>query len=66
MKDGQNFHYNGDRSRDAIVDYVERMSQPPILQIEDSRQLKNIMEARETFFLYAGNPSGPLWVSEVF
>jgi thioredoxin domain-containing protein 10 len=63
MKEGQNFHYHGDRTRDHLVDYAERMSLPPINIVEDKYMMKDIMKNQDTFFLYVGTNSGPVWVS---
>jgi len=61
MKEGQNFHYHGDRTRDHLVDYAERMSLPPINIVEDKYMMKDIMKNQDTFFLYVGTNSGPVW-----
>ena len=63
MKEGQNFHYHGDRTRDHLVDYAERMSLPPINIVEDKYMMKDIMKNQDTFFIYVGTNSGPVWVS---
>lgn len=62
MKDGQLFHYNGDRTKDALVDYSERIARPAIQKISDAHDMKNIIKTKN-FFLYVGQLDGAIWVN---
>ena len=66
MKNGETFHYNGERSREALVDYAERMALPPIQAIGEATILKERLDARQRFFLYVGENEGATWVSNFF
>lgn len=63
MKNGENFHYKGERTRETLVDYAERMALPPIQVIGDSNTMKNKIDSHQKFFLYVGDNAGSSWVS---
>ncbi len=63
MKNGETFHYKGERSRENLVDYAERMALPPIQVIGDSNAMKDKINSKQNFFLYAGDNAGSTWVS---
>lgn len=63
MKNGETFHYKGERTRETLVDYAERMALPPIQVIGDSNTMKNKINFQQKFFLYVGDNGGPTWVS---
>lgn len=48
-----------------MVDYAERMAQPPIQHIYDSATLKEKSSSGHKFFLYVGDQEGPAWVIQV-
>lgn len=62
IKNGETFHYKGERSRESMVDYAERMALPPIQVIGDPSTIKEKMKIKQSFFLYVGENEGPLWV----
>ena len=62
IKNGETFHYKGERSRESMVDYAERMALPPIQVIGDASTIKEKMKIKQSFFLYVGENEGPLWV----
>lgn len=62
MKNGETFHYKGERSREAMVDYAERMALPPIQAIGESSTMKAKIKSKQSFFLYVGDYEGSLWV----
>jgi len=61
LKNGEVFQYKGDRSREPLVDYAERMALPPLQQIVDTHTMKVIIQSTN-FFLYVGENKGSLWV----
>ncbi|KAI9565415.1 hypothetical protein GHT06_009207 [Daphnia sinensis] len=61
MKNGETFHYKGERTRETLVDYAERMALPPIQVIGDSNTMKNKINSQQKFFLYVGDNAGPTW-----
>lgn len=63
MKNGETFHYKGERSRDILVDYAERMALPPIQIIGEPTTLKDKINSKQSFFLYVGDNEGSTWVS---
>jgi len=60
LKNGEVFQYKGDRSREPLVDYAERMALPPLQQIVDTHTMKVIIQSTN-FFLYVGENKGSLW-----
>lgn len=62
MKSGEIFQYKGERTRELMVDYAERMAQPPIQHIYDSATLKEKIVGEHKFFLYVGDQEDPTWV----
>ena len=62
MKNGETFHYKGERSRENLVDYAERMALPPIQMIDDSTIMKDKIKSGQNFFLYVGDNTGTTWV----
>lgn len=62
MKNGETFHYKGERTREALVDYAERMALPPIQAIGDPTSMKAKIKSKQNFFLYVGENEGTLWV----
>lgn len=67
MKNGEIFQYKGERTRELMVDYAERMAQPPIQHVYDSSTLKDKMSGGNKFFLFVGDQEGSSWVkSECF
>lgn len=66
MKNGETFHYKGERSRENLVDYAERMALPPIQMIDDSTIMKDKIKSGQNFFLYVGDNTGTTWVSLPF
>jgi hypothetical protein len=63
MKNGETFHYKGERTRETLVDYAERMALPPIQVIGDSNTMKEKINSQQKFFLYVGDNIGSTWVS---
>jgi len=49
LKNGEVFQYKGDRSREPLVDYAERMALPPLQQIVDTHTMKVIMRSTNFF-----------------
>jgi len=60
LKNGEVFHYKGDRAREPLVDYAERMAQPPLQKIVDPHTMKAIINSAH-FFLFVGENKGSLW-----
>lgn len=64
MKNGETFHYKGERSREVLVDYAERMALPPIQVIDDPTIMKDKIKSGQSFFLYVGDNTGAIWVRQ--
>ena len=62
LKGDQTYTYEGDRTRDDIVAFAQRLLGPPIKKITNHKELTNALQAREINFAYIGHPNGDLWV----
>ncbi|KAB0796796.1 hypothetical protein PPYR_10857 [Photinus pyralis] len=65
FKVDQDFTYNGDRTKEDIVNFALRMSSPPVQEITRPDSFVNIKSSNNVFFLYVGQREGPLWESYV-
>jgi len=59
---GEDTHvYEGDRSREDIVAFAQRMMGPPVKQITGDSDLDEAKQRSDLFFIYIGRPAGRLW-----
>ncbi|XP_015588051.1 protein disulfide-isomerase TMX3 isoform X1 [Cephus cinctus] len=61
LKGDNEFVYHGDRTRDEIVKFAQRLSGPPVQEITKSQSFDTIKRDRDVYFLYVGEKSGSLW-----
>ena len=60
------FEYQGDRTRDDIVNFAHRLIGPSINAIATKSDFEAAKSRSEIFFMFAGEPAGPEWVNELF
>lgn len=53
--------YNGDRTREELVNFALRMSGPPVQEIQTENHMDILKNSNAIFFMYVGKHSGPLW-----
>ena len=56
------FQYEGDRTREDIVNFAHRLVGPSVNSITSKSDFKAAKTRSELFFLFSGEPSGPEWV----
>ncbi|KAF5303971.1 hypothetical protein FQA39_LY01756 [Lamprigera yunnana] len=61
FKEEEIFTFNGDRTKNEIINFAVRMSSPPIQDITRHDSLGNIKSTNNVFFLYVGEKQGTLW-----
>ena len=64
IKGDLTFAYEGDRTRDDIVNFALRLVGPSVNQIDTKSEFELAKQRSEIFFLFAGQASGPEWVSQ--
>ncbi|KAL1513223.1 hypothetical protein ABEB36_002659 [Hypothenemus hampei] len=53
--------YNGERSKEAIVNYALRMAGGPVQDVRQVDSIDRLKKQNQLFFMYVGKPKGPLW-----
>lgn len=61
LKGNFRHEYNGERTKDEMVNYAIRMSQPPIQSVSHTDSMEYLKEKHPIYFVYLGNPTGYLW-----
>ncbi|CAD7083643.1 unnamed protein product [Hermetia illucens] len=61
IKGNDEFVYNGDRSKEDILNYVLRMSGPPVQLVTRPESVDMLKSSHALFFIYVGPESGILW-----
>lgn len=61
IKEGREYTFNGDRTKDDIVNFALRMSSPPVQEITRPESLNTIKSNHNIFFMYVGVKEGVLW-----
>ena len=60
---GENvFSYEGDRTREDIVAFAQRLLGPPVKLLNSQDELRNAVGSKETSFVFIGERTGRLWV----
>lgn len=59
----KDFSFNGDRTKDDIINFALRMAGPSVQEVTKSETLKNLKNMNQLFFMYIGNKEGILWES---
>lgn len=62
LKEGREFVFNGDRTKDELVKFVQRLTGPPVQEIDRSQDFISIKNRKDASFLYIGNKQDRLWV----
>ncbi|XP_046396387.1 protein disulfide-isomerase TMX3 isoform X1 [Ischnura elegans] len=63
LKGERKYVFKADRTKEEIVNFAIRMSGPPVQQITRPESIDNLKASNPLFFVYVGNPHGPLWES---
>lgn len=61
IKNNQEFIYNGDRTKEDLIDYVLRMSGPPVQLVTRPESIDMLKTAHSIFFMYVGEQNGIVW-----
>lgn len=61
IKGDQEFVYSGDRTKDDLINYVLRMSGPPVQLVTRPESIDMLKGAHSIFFMYVGQQDGTLW-----
>ena len=56
------FTYEGDRTRQDIVGFAQRLLGPPVKELYSEKELRDVIAARDINFVFVGSPQGELWV----
>lgn len=63
LKGENTFTYEGDRTREDIVNFAKRLMGPPVKDLRSLEDLQRIIDERDVNFVFVGQTEGPLWVS---
>ena len=58
------YSYEGDRTREDIVAFAHRLMGPPVNLVASRTDFNRAKDKSEIFFLFSGEESGPVFVSE--
>lgn len=61
IKGEEEFIFNGDRTKEDIVNFAIRMSSPPVQDITRPESMTNLKLNNNLFFVYVGQRDGLLW-----
>ncbi|EDW68524.1 protein disulfide-isomerase TMX3 [Drosophila virilis] len=61
IKGNMEFVYNGDRSKDELVDYALRMSGPPVQLVTRTDSVDMLKGSHTIFFMFVGPQQGIVW-----
>ncbi|KAH8365901.1 hypothetical protein KR093_006999, partial [Drosophila rubida] len=61
IKGNMEFTYNGDRSKDELVDYALRMSGPPVQLVTRTESVDMLKGSHTIFFMFVGAQQGVVW-----
>ncbi|XP_017863895.1 PREDICTED: protein disulfide-isomerase TMX3 [Drosophila arizonae] len=61
IKGNMEFNYNGDRSKDELVDYALRMSGPPVQLVTRTDSVDMLKGSHTIFFMFVGPQQGVVW-----
>ena len=56
------YQFEGDRTRDEIVAFAQRLMGPAVRAISSTDELISTVRKREIAFAFIGEPEGRLWV----
>lgn len=61
IKGHQEYVYNGDRSKDELVEYALRMSGPPVQLVTRPESIDMLKGSHTIFFMFVGQQDGIVW-----
>lgn len=61
IKGNMEFTYNGDRTKEDLVDYALRMSGPPVQLVTRTESVDMLKDAHTLFFMFVGQQEGVVW-----
>lgn len=61
LKGENTFTYEGDRTREDIVNFAKRLMGPPVKDLRSLEDLQRIIDERDVNFVFVGQTEGPLW-----
>lgn len=61
IKGNEDFTFDGDRTKEDIVNFGIRLSGPPVQELTRTDSMNNIKALHSLFFMYVGPHVGPLW-----
>ena len=62
LKGDNVYQFEGDRTRDEIVAFAQRLMGPAVRAISSTDELISTVRKREIAFAFIGEPEGRLWV----
>ena len=62
LKGDNVYQFEGDRTRDEIVAFAQRLMGPAVRTISSTDELLSTVRKREIAFAFIGEPEGRLWV----
>ncbi|XP_026998448.2 protein disulfide-isomerase TMX3a [Tachysurus fulvidraco] len=57
IKGDKYFHYNGQKTKDAILEFTNRVSGPFVRALSSAQLFQNVLSRHQLFFLYVGGRS---------
>ncbi|CAD7003713.1 protein disulfide-isomerase TMX3 [Ceratitis capitata] len=63
LKGNAKYVYNGDRTKEDLVDYALRMSGPPVQMVTRPESIDMLKGSHTIFFMYVGDQQGVMWES---
>lgn len=61
IKPNDDITYNGDKTKEDIINFAIRMAGPPVQEVTRAESLANLKNMNQLFFMYVGYQEGPLW-----
>lgn len=61
IKGHQEYIYHGDRTKDELIPFAVRMSNPPVQQVARVESIDMLKTNNGIFFTYVGKQEGVLW-----
>lgn len=61
IKGEEDHTFNGDRTREDIVNFAIRMAGPPVQEIKNPESIQSVRSSNKLFFMYVGSQENELW-----
>jgi hypothetical protein len=65
LKGDAEYRYEGDRTREDIVAFAQRLMGPPVRTIASVDEMKRTLQQTEIVFAFVGEMQGTLWVGDL-